>query len=402
MIKLNELFDQISIDDQKIVVELVNEFELLWLKSNSTNSSQKPDIDSVFQQAKQRCSSKMAVQSALTQFLLLDIDYRIDRNETPRPEDYLQHFPSEEAVIRNCFEIQQVDGNYQRIGRLAEGGLGVVSIAHDRSLNRRVAYKELRDVYAHDPSKQARFKREAEITGRLQHPGIVAIYNFEESWDGSARYVMPLIEGEQFARAIERFHSRRISGQSSVIDRSELRKLLKSYVVACQTVAYAHSQNIVHRDIKPQNILLGKFGETIIVDWGLAKCIVEPEPSNALKSSDPAINDTLVDAADVTQTGEVFGTPMFMSPEQASASFGLVGPKSDIYSLGVTLYFLLTGQLPFKGEKVDELLSAIIKGEFRKPREVLAQVPPALEAICLKCMSHTPSGPLRKTRCNWH
>jgi serine/threonine protein kinase len=387
---LNAPFTHLGVEDQKLVLEVASDFEKAWISANTSANAACPSIEQQLSQVQHRSNSQSIVNVTLVQLILLDIEYLTDRGEEPKVEDYIARFPDREYLVRHSFRVwASVESNFDKVQPLAEGGLGVVSLARDRILNRIVAYKELNPIHAHDPAKQSRFRREAEITGRLQHPGIVAVYALEESPDGHLSYVMPLIDGEQLASAIARFHTQKEKA-TATWQRTELRKLLNSFVDACNTIAYAHTQGCVHRDIKPQNIMLGKFGETIVVDWGLAKYMKEPEPTSELHLDNPSDHEQLA-MVEATRTGDVFGTPMFMSPEQAAGRIDLVGPRSDIYSLGATLYYLLTGQYPFVGKTVDTVLPAITTGQYRKPREANPATPRALESICQKCLSLDPA-----------
>ena len=154
---------------------------------------------------------------------------------------------------------------------LAAGGLGKVSIARDLELNREVALKELLDRHADDPNSRARFLQEAEITGRLEHPGVVPIYGLGQYADGRPFYVMRFIRGDSLAQAIVRFHREASSGWTAPSDQLQLRRLLARMIDVCNAVEYAHSRGVLHRDLKPGNVMLGAYGETLVVDWGLAK-----------------------------------------------------------------------------------------------------------------------------------
>ena len=166
-----------------------------------------------------------------------------------------------------------------------------------------------------------------------------------------------------------------------------LRQLLSRFIAVCNAVAYAHSRGVLHRDIKPANVMLGKFGETLLVDWGLAKVMGQAE--SAPRQDEPAVGPS-GDGAGHTQQGAVLGTPAFMAPEQAAGRLDLVGPASDIYSLGATLYVLLTGRAPFTDPNMMLLLAAVQMGEYPRPSQVKPGVAPALEAICRKAMALQP------------
>jgi ABC-type multidrug transport system ATPase subunit/tRNA A-37 threonylcarbamoyl transferase component Bud32 len=264
----------------------------------------------------------------------------------------------------------------------ARGGLGQVSVALDEELRREVAVKEIQERYADDPESRARFLLEAEITGRLEHPGIVPVYGLGSRPDGRPFYAMRLIRGGDLKAAIERFHTAGAgaAGQHDL----EFRRLLRRFLDACDAVAYAHSRGILHRDLKPGNILLGDYGQTLVVDWGLAKLVQRPESGPGDDATLPAL-----EAGTQTVAGRAIGTPAFMSPEQAAGRLDQLGPATDIYSLGATLYCLLTGRPPFEGD-LAAVLPLVQRGDFAAPRQVNPTVSPALEAICLKAMALRP------------
>ncbi len=268
----------------------------------------------------------------------------------------------------------------------AKGGLGEVHLAQDEELHRPVALKRLQRGRASDFACRRRFHREAEITGRLEHPGIVPVYGLTRDDEGQPGYVMRFIQGETLHEAIRRLHQ---TGRDTPEHRLGLRQLLQRFIVVCNTVAYAHSHGVIHRDLKPANIMLGPYGETLIVDWGLAKQL-DREPRS---QGDKEINEHPVGVADApeqTQAGQALGTPAYMSPEQAAGSWESVGPASDLYSLGATLYTLLTGQAPFADDPGPALVEEIRHGAFPRPRLRQAGVPRALEAVCLKAMALAP------------
>ncbi|HEV3023306.1 MAG TPA: serine/threonine-protein kinase, partial [Pirellulales bacterium] len=287
----------------------------------------------------------------------------------------------------------------------AKGGIGEVYVADDGELRREVALKRIQSRFAHDFDCRRRFLLEAEITARLQHPGIVPVYGLVEDADGQPSYAMRFIEGKSFKDAIDEFHRADVALRGDGEHSLALRKLLNRFVEACNAVEYAHSRGVVHRDLKPANIMLGEYGETLVVDWGLAKVMgTQPGPVNreetaaraAASDGESQVPRSGFAAADAlgderTQQGVIVGTPQFMSPEQADGRQDLVGPASDVYSLGATLYSLLAGQPPFANVAFDEMFDRIRYGVFPRPREVRAWVPAALEAVCVKAMSLAPA-----------
>jgi serine/threonine protein kinase len=265
----------------------------------------------------------------------------------------------------------------------AKGGLGEVSVAHDAELHREVALKEIQQRYAHDVNNRARFVMEAEITGSLEHPGIVPVYGLGQYADGRPFYAMRFIRGDSLQEATDVFHqAEQRNGSGSSL---ELRKLLGRFVDVCQAVEYAHSRGVLHRDLKPGNIMLGKYGETLVVDWGLAKAVGRQEQQQT--AGETTLQPSSASGSAPTQMGRAIGTPAYMSPEQAAGHLDELGPASDVYSLGATLYYLLTGQASIQSDDLGTILRKVEAGDFPKPREIRPATPKPLEAICLKAMS---------------
>jgi serine/threonine-protein kinase len=281
------------------------------------------------------------------------------------------------------------DGQRFRILRPhARGGLGYVFVALDQELHREVALKQILDQHADDPASRHRFLLEAEVTGGLEHPGIVPVYALGTYGDGRPFYAMRFIRGDSLKEGIDRFRAddglKKDPGGRSL----QLRKLLRRFTDVCNAIDYAHSRAVIHRDIKPANIILGKHGETLVVDWGLAKALGRTEPG--LDSGERMLIPTSGSGSAETLPGSALGTPAYMSPEQAEGDLEHLGPRSDIYSLGATLYYLITGRPPVEGE-LGEVLRAVQRGEFPPPRQHDSSIDRALEAICLKAMAHQPA-----------
>jgi WD40 repeat protein/tRNA A-37 threonylcarbamoyl transferase component Bud32 len=273
----------------------------------------------------------------------------------------------------------------------AQGGLGIVSVARDCELNREVALKEIRVEHADNPASRARFLLEAEVTGRLEHPGVVPVYGLGSDANGRPFYAMRFVKGESLKEAIARFHSpKKTAGAGRRQWSLDLRRLLYRFVAVCEVVAYAHSRGVIHRDLKPSNILLGPYGETLVVDWGLAKVIGCDESAPGTVLPDDAARPWVTSGSSETLPGVAIGTPAYMSPEQARGELELVGPLSDVYSLGTTLYTLLCGRVPFEDPDVALVLGKVSSGRFTPPRQVNSTVPGGLEAICLKSMALSP------------
>jgi serine/threonine protein kinase len=276
---------------------------------------------------------------------------------------------------------------YRILRSHARGGLGEVFVARDEELNRDVALKEIQPRHAYHPGNRGRFLLEAEITARLEHPGIVPVYGLGAYPDGRPFYAMRFIEGHDLKDAVTRFHAADTPGRDPGERRLAFRELLGRFVDVCNAVAFAHSKGVLHRDLKPGNVMLGKYGETLVVDWGLAKAIGQSgEPSGAFA----ALSPRTADGSALTQAGATLGTPAYMSPEQAAGQIDRLGVASDIYGLGATLFTLLTGRVPTEGEEGKGVLHGMLAGEVVPPRRVKSDTPAALDAICRKAMALRP------------
>jgi eukaryotic-like serine/threonine-protein kinase len=301
---------------------------------------------------------------------------------------------AEQAQMLQCTTSAQLAGaarsrpaRFRLLKFHARGGLGEVWTAHDAELNREVALKQIQERHADSPPSQARFVQEAEVTGRLEHRGIVPVYSLGHFANGRPFYAMRFVNGTSFDDAIKKFHAAASAGPTAVDPSLELRRLLTRFVDVCNTVAYAHSRGVLHRDLKPGNIIIDEYGETLVVDWGLAKTGTVDADSDVTGGTHQPVSTSITP---YTRAGTAMGTPGFMSPEQATGHLAKLGPASDVYSLGATLYCLLTGTPPFGGTDLSAIASDVCAGNFPRPRQLIATVPPALEAICLKAMAVAP------------
>ncbi len=252
------------------------------------------------------------------------------------------------------------------------GGMGEIWLGQDQRIGREVAIKILRPERT---ELQERFQFEAQVSGQLEHPGVVRVYDCDVDSEGRPFYVMQFIRGKTLKEAIATCY------EANVPD-LDFHRLIQTMVDLCQIIAYAHSRGVVHRDLKPVNVMLGAFGETLVLDWGLAKLNDHPDSKahlHQIRSSGSGLTET--------QDGAVLGSPQYLSPEAALGRVEEVDQYSDIYLLGATLYEILTGRPPRHGTSAIETVELARKSEPPFPRTLRSSVPKPLDAICRKAMA---------------
>jgi len=251
---------------------------------------------------------------------------------------------------------------------IKRGGMGRIFTARDARLRRTVAIKELR---ADSAELRARFEREALLTARLEHPSIVGIHEAGRWASGEPFFAMRLVRGRSLDEVIE--------GAASFAQRLTL---LPHVLAVADALAYAHHERVIHRDLKPQNVMVGEFGETVVIDWGLAKDLSESEtPAPASQSGEPA--------AMATAYGEILGTPHYMPPEQAAGD--PVDERADVYAIGAMLYHVLAGTPPYEGATASAVLAAVADGAPTPLADRQPDVPPDLLAVVERAMSREPA-----------
>ncbi len=299
------------------------------------------------------------------------------------------HTQRPEPRIRDDAETASApeEGRYEILKEHARGGMGRVLVVLDRDVGREVAMKELLPHLATGFAwDRERFLREARITGQLEHPNIVPVYEIGSQEGEAAYYTMKLVRGETLEERLERIQGDdRLSGRQRLAERL---KLLDAFIDTCNAVAYAHSRGVVNRDLKPANIMIGDFGETVVLDWGLARKMDEEEPAPRKTRAPrvPGNQERSGDTTRLTMDGDIMGTPQYMAPEQARGEIERVDEKSDIYALGAMLYEIVTGMPPFSGETSIDILRAVIERTAAPVESVEPSAPRELGAIAAAAM----------------
>jgi len=294
---------------------------------------------------------------------------------------------------------------YQLEGQIGRGGMGAVLGVWDEDLRRRLAMKVMLSdepgsdsggASQTDPRMLSRFLEEAQVTGQLDHPGIVPVHELGLDTEGRVYFTMKLVKGETLKEVFERV--------AEDDEEWTLTRTLGLLLKVCEAMAYAHSKKVIHRDLKPANIMVGRYGETYVMDWGLAKVMGRKDRRDIriqelsttltrIRTERQDIKGSDLDSPLLTMDGDVIGTPSYMSPEQAEGRIDDMGAHSDVYSLGAILYHLLTGQMPYvkSGQKVSHytVWRWVLDGPPQPVESLNPAVPAELAAICSKAMERS-------------
>ncbi|QDT67024.1 protein kinase domain-containing protein [Calycomorphotria hydatis] len=324
------------------------------------------------------------------------------------PESIRQIMTSIESTevkqsLAGVFETQSGSPATTIVGRIEQdrirrktlhstGGIGHIWLAQDNVIEREIALKELRADRS-DAANRERFRREAKLTGQLEHPGIIPVHDYKESEDGThCYYTMRFVRGRTLSEVIKTYHDSRSESDPQT---PVLFELLEYFVSICNTIAFAHSKRVLHRDLKGENVIVGNFGEVVVLDWGLAKQLEQTDYTNdelaetvihSATSSDNAAENS----PGQTMQGETLGTPAYMAPEQALGNINQVDERTDVYGLAAILYEILTGHPPFHSGKIVDVLRQVVEEPPTKPSELNPHVPTELEAICLEGLAKSP------------
>jgi len=269
--------------------------------------------------------------------------------------------------------------------RLGEGAMGEVYAAKDSFLRRRVAFKRMNQAVAKSPALAARFLKEAQITAQLEHPNIIPIYGLESTADGSVGYAMKFIEGQTLTELIETARAE-IAKVSAADELANMANRLRIFTRICDAIAYAHAKSVLHRDLKPDNIMIGRFNQVYVVDWGICRIM------HAAEEASEAGGPVEVQVQQSTQYGSVIGTPAYMSPEQAAGRNTELDGRSDMYSLGLILFEIVSLRQAVTGESVQDVLVKAVQGQKHPlvhidPR---VKIPLELRAIIFKATALLP------------
>ncbi|MFC1706790.1 protein kinase [Planctomycetota bacterium] len=321
---------------------------------------------------------------------------------TDRPTDQiLDDAPTLPGVVA-LVELPDADGPAPCSGRafgryvveemLGRGGMGVVYLAYDRNLRRHVAMKILSEELKDNRSFLDRFVAEAQVTAQLQHPAIVPVFDIGLTDHNEFFYTMRLVRGQTLARLVRDV----VAGRRPTVGpdddfRWTRFRLLEVFVRICLAVAYAHERGVVHRDLKPQNVMIGHFNEVHVMDWGLAKVFAGAARRTAPRDASKVEAPIALTTRKASVTDSLLGTPAYMAPEQVDRDPEAIGPVTDVYALGAILYAILTGNAPYRGD-TSEILIQLAEGKPPPvPRAIEIDVPAELEAICLRALAHDPA-----------
>jgi len=292
------------------------------------------------------------------------------RGDYPRLANYFARFPNRPDVYKRLARRCLASQRYVKLRVLGAGALGVLYEAYDSVMHQLVAVKE---AAPHDPESAQRLQSEMRLFAELNHSGIVAVRDYGAPAHGPF-YVMELIAGQPLSNLIGDYHCGH-SARSAAENRRQLRLLIECVIQICDAVAHAHERGILHRDLKPGNVIVRDTGQAVIVDWGLARRI-EPQISIA---------------AELEVAGMIAGTPQYMAPEQVERQ---ETQASDIFSLGATLYEALTGHPPYdwRGYFLPaDWQTAVCGARIAPPRRFEPGIPRSLETICMKALSRSPA-----------
>ncbi len=297
----------------------------------------------------------------------------------PIKEDYASIYL--EDTDRALPQRIDVRTRYAYFKTIARGGKSIIQSCKDLHLGRVICYKTLLPEYANDPIEQQRLLREARVTAMLQHPNTVPVYELGRDSRGNYYFTMKLVHGYTLREILQ------------YRERYDLSQLVDVIIQVGHALEYAHTHGVIHRDIKPDNILVGPFGEVLLMDWGLAK--VWHTDGRATQLDDSNIMQKFEDLS-ITRRGKIQGTICYMSPEQLEKDPN-IDARTDIYSLGAVLYEVLCGRTPVDGEQMEQLIRDIKEKDPQPPSELAKfHIPALLQDACMRCLKKDPGQRIQK------
>jgi len=327
------------------------------------------------------------------------------RGATMRPAASALAIATARMASLRAGEGEALAGRLELHGTLGEGGMGIVRLAEQKALGRRVAVKTLREVHAGDDTIALKLLQEAWVTGRLEHPNVVPVHDLFVDRDGRPHIVLKRIEGRRWADVMhDRVALEAVFGVGEALEHN-----LGVFVQVCHAVAFAHQRGIVHRDLKPDNVMIGEFGEVVVLDWGIALALHEDESGRV---------------PHVSSATEAAGTPAYMAPEMLGGESPRIGATTDVYLLGAVLYEILEGKPPHDGESFPAMIASILESKPplspHAPAELARIVERAMDAdpdarfecsasaasvTCKRCArgptTPTPHARSRRRPCAW-
>lgn len=273
---------------------------------------------------------------------------------------------------------------YRDFKPLTQGGEAILRTCLDENLGRTVVMKTLQPQFQNLETYQKRFLREARVTAQIPHPATIPVYELSRDSDGNPYFTMKKLGGRDLCDILDQISA----GHEPTIQQFKLEDLIDVLVQVAQCLAFSHARGVVHRDMKPANIMIGEYGEVVVLDWGLAKVWNmedDEEVDKLIRSGQQRI------AGRLTGKGDVQGTPFYMSPEQATETGG-VDERTDIYNMGIILFEVLTGESYMSGRNFTEIKRKILEDPIREPRRVAPKkkIPPELNAICVRALQKEP------------
>ncbi|HYO26286.1 MAG TPA: serine/threonine-protein kinase [Lacipirellulaceae bacterium] len=302
-----------------------------------------------------------------------------DAPPEPAREDSYPHIYVKDTDARFTTNNTTGFGRYSEFQPLAVGGSAVLRTCRDKNLGRTVVMKTLHPHLAQNDYMQSRFLREARVTAQLQHPTTVPVYDLGHDLEGRLYFTMKKVEGLSGREILDR----QLAGDEAQIAAFDLERMLGVLIQVCNGLAYAHAHGVVHRDVKPENILVGEFGEVLVLDWGVAKVWADADSSDA---------DERMQHEVLTDVNQRPGTPLYMSPEQVRGGGAPIDHRTDVYSVGAVLYELLTLSEPFQGKRVQETFEMIVSQPPEPPRRRAPgrPIPQALADIAMRALAKRP------------